>query len=168
MNTFHFFLFVFVSFLSSVFTNVVAQQKIAFIDAEEVVQNMPEYKKVKTELETFQKQLVKQLDQEKKNIAAFYKEVMEKVKLGALSPKQQQDADVELQKKQQHLKRMTDDVDRNLLRKEQELTEPVYQKFDSALKKVAEENQYNYIFDKKMLLSFDSGIDVTEKVRKHL
>ena len=138
MNSLHFSFLVLAYSLSSFFSNVVAQQKIAFIDAEEVVQNMPEYKQVKTALEIFQKQLLKQLDQEKKNIAAFYKEVMEKVKLGALSPKQQQDADDELQKKQQNLKRLTDDAERNLLEKEQRLTEPVYLKFDSALKKVAE------------------------------
>ena len=55
--------------LASSFT--FGQYKIAYVDADEVIKAMPEYRVVKNELETFQKQLLKDLDEEKKSIAKF-------------------------------------------------------------------------------------------------
>ena len=117
---------------------------------------------------TFQEGLVKELDEEKRAIAKYYTEVIEQVKKGALSPKQQQDAEAELQRKQAELEKKTADADQKLLKKEQSLTKPIYEKFDAALKTVAKANGYTYILDKKLLMYSAGGIDATDKLKKEV
>ena len=149
-------------------TLVYAQDKIAYINAEEVIQKMPDYQSVQVDLEIFQKQLVKKLEEEKKTIARFYTTIIEKVKLGALSPKEQQVAEEQLQQKQKILKQKTADVNKQLQFREKELTKPIYDKFEAALGKVAKANAYTYIFDKKLLVYSLGGIDATDKIKKAL
>ena len=149
--------------LASSFT--FGQYTIAYVDADEVIKAMPEYRVVKNELETFQKQLLKELDEEKKSIAKFYTEVIEKVKQGALTPKQQQDAEAELQERQVKLEEKTNNADRKLVAKERALSKPMYDKFESAIKKVAKNNNYAYIMDKKFVM-YAGGADATEKLKK--
>ena len=149
-------------------TLVYAQDKIAYINAEEVIQKMPDYQIVKVDLEIYQKQLVKQLEIEKKSIARFYTTILEKVKLGAMSPKEQQDAEEQLQQKQKVLKQKTTDVNKLLQFREKELSKPIYDKFEAALLKVAKANAYTYIFDKQFLLYSLGGIDATGQIMKEL
>jgi outer membrane protein len=60
------------------------------------------------------------------------------------------------------------DADKKLMDKEGELTKPLYEELDAALKKVAKENEYGYILDKKFLLYSEGGIDATAKVKTAL
>jgi len=106
------------------------QYSVAYIDTDEVLTAMPEYRDTKVALEIFQKQLVKQLDAEKQVIAKYYTSVIEQVKTGALSKKQQQEAEATLQKMQEKLEEQTNDADRQLLAKERALSKPMYEKFE--------------------------------------
>ncbi|MFT5648281.1 MAG: hypothetical protein ACI976_002980, partial [Aureispira sp.] len=58
------------------------QHSMAYIDTDEILKAMPEYRSTKIALEIFQKQLLKQLDTEKKTIAKYYTQVIEDVKMG--------------------------------------------------------------------------------------
>lgn len=144
------------------------QHSIAYIDTDEVLKAMPEYRNTQVALETFQKQLVKQLDADKKEIAAYYTQVIEQVKVGALSTKQQQEAEVKLQQMQQDLEEKTNDADRQLLAKEKVLSKPMYEKFEKGIETVAKKNGYAYILDKKALMAYGGGTDATEKLKKEL
>ena len=147
---------------------VQAQGPIAYIDTDEVIKAMPEYKSTQVALETFQKQLVKQLDAEKKAIAKYYTDIIEQVKAGALTPKQQQDAEVKLQKMQEDLDKNTLEADRQLLAKEKNLSKPMYEKFEQGIASVAKKNGYAYVLDKKTLMAYGGGIDATQKLKKEL
>jgi len=155
-------------FWTAMTTVVSAQDKIAYVSVEDVIQAMPEYKLIQSQLETFQEQLVKQLEDEKHAIAKYYRGVMEKVKQGALSPKEQKDAEAELQKRQGILDKNTSEADKKLVAKEQALTKPVYEKFTEALKSVAKANGYTYIMDKKLTMYSAGGIDATDKLKKEM
>jgi len=144
------------------------QYSIAFIDTDEVLKEMPEYRDTKVALELFQKQLLKQLDTEKKVIAKYYTGVIEEVKTGALSAKQQQEAEAKLQKMQQVLEEKTNNADRQLLAKERALSKPMYEKFEKGIATIAQKNGYAYILDKKALMAYGGGTDVTEKLKKEL
>jgi len=144
------------------------QHSIAYIDTDEVLKAMPEYRNTQVALETFQKQLLKQLDAEKKAIATYYTQVIEQVKSGALSAKQQQDAEVKLQKMQQDLEEKTNDADRQLLAKERALSKPMYEKFEKGIEAVAKKNGYAYILDKEVLMAYGGGTDATGKLKKEL
>jgi outer membrane protein len=155
-------------FSASMATIVSAQDKIAYVSVEDVIQAMPEYKMIQGQLETFQEQLLKQLEEEKRSIAKYYRGVLEKVKQGALSPKEQKDAETELQKRQGILDKNTSEADNKLVIKEQALTQPVYEKFNTALKSVAKANGYTYILDKKLTIYSAGGINATDELKKEM
>lgn len=148
--------------------SVQGQHSIAYIDTDEVIKAMPEYRNTKVALETFQKQLVKQLDDEKRSIAKYYTEVIEQVKVGALSAKQQQDAESKLQNMQDELEKKTNDADRQLLAKERALSKSMYDRFEKGIASVAKKNGYAYILDKKSLMAYNGGTDATDKLKKEL
>ncbi|BDS12573.1 OmpH family outer membrane protein [Aureispira anguillae] len=143
-------------------------QKIAYIVSEDIVPEMPAYKRAKSEVEAYGKQLQKVLEAKQKEAQDYYQEIMEKAQRGELTPKQEQEAQAKLQKMQADLQKEAADADKKLMDKEGELTKPLYQELDNALKKVAKENQYSYILDKKFLLYSEGGIDATEKVKTAL
>ena len=143
-------------------------QQIAFVNVEAVVPKMKEYKNVQYSLETFQKQAVKKLELEKKEVAKFYRKTMEEVKSGTLNPAQQYKATEQLKKMQQDLQKTTLNIDQELTKKEKELSKAIYKRLDQALAELAKEEGYNYILDKAVLLDYSGGIDATMKLRKVL
>lgn len=150
------------------FGNTANAQKIAYIVSEDIVPEMPAYKRAKSEVEAYGKQLQKILEGKQLEAQNFYQETMEKAQRGELTPKQQQEAEVKLQELQANLQKEAADADKKLMDKEGELTKPLYEELDAALKKVAKENEYTYILDKKFLLYSEGGIDATAKVKTAL
>jgi outer membrane protein len=144
-----------------------AQEKIAYVDTDEIIMAMPEYKTTRLSLEEFQRKVQQELDDEKRVIAKYYTDVIEKVKEGSMTAKAQQEAEEKLQKMQSDLQLKANQADQRLVAKETKLTEPMYDKFEAALKAVARRNGYTYILDKKMLL-FSGGIDATSQMKKEL
>lgn len=145
-----------------------AQQTIAYIDADETIKSMNEYRVIREELEIYQKQLLQSLEDEKKAIAKYYTSIIDKVKLGQLTPKEQQEAEAKLQKKQEVFRKNTANADQKIAAKEKELSKPMYEKFEAALKKLGKSNGYTYILDKKFLQFADKKLDVTKQLKKEL
>lgn len=146
----------------------VAQQKIAYIDAEAVVQAMPEYARAKSEVEAYGKQLQKQLESKQLKMQQYYQEVMEQAQQGVLTPKQQQEAEAKLMQMQEDLQKSAAQADESLIAKEAELTKPMYEKFDAGIKAMAKANGFNYVLDKKLMLYSEGGIDATAKLKTQL
>ena len=149
-------------------TTATAQQKIAYVVSENIVPEMPAYKRAKSEVEAYGKQLQKVLEAEQKKMQEYYQEVMQKANEGNLTPKAEQEAQAKLQEMQASLQKQAAEADQKLAQKEGELTKPLYEELDKALKKVAKENGYAYILDKKFLLYSEGGIDATAKVKTAL
>ncbi|BDS12576.1 OmpH family outer membrane protein [Aureispira anguillae] len=145
-----------------------SQQRIAYIDTDVIIKAMPEYRITQSSLETFQKQLLKQLDAEKKAIAQYYTSVIEQVKRGEMTAQQQQEAEVKLQKMQSDLEQKTTEADQQLVAKEQVLSKPMYDKFEKGIETIAQKNSYAYILDKKLLMYATGGIDATDQLKKEL
>lgn len=146
----------------------VEAQTIAYVQSENIVQAMPEYKSAMANAEAYGKQLQKQLQEQEQNLMKYYQDVMQKAQNGQLSPAQQKEAEQKLAKMQQELQVAVADAEKRLAEKEQSLLKPIYDKFDTALKAVAKSNGYNYILDKKLLLYSTGGIDATDKVKSQL
>lgn len=143
-------------------------QKIAHVDADAIIPAMPEYKSAKSNVEAYSKQLQKSLEAEQTKMQQYYQEVMQKAQSGGMAPVEQQKAEEKLQTMQADLQKKASEADQQLMEKEAALTEPLYKKFNEALEKVAKANGYAYIFDKKLLLYSDGGIDATAKVKEAL
>jgi len=150
------------------FGTTASAQKIAYVNSDNIVPEMAAYKRAKSEVEAYGKQLQKVLEGKQKEMETYYADVMRKAQNGELTPKQEQEAQAKLQEMQANLQKEAADADKKLMEKEGELTKPLYEEFNQALKKVAKENSYSYILDKKLLLYSDGGIDATEKVKTAL
>ncbi|MBL4649531.1 MAG: OmpH family outer membrane protein [Aureispira sp.] len=140
-------------------------QTIAYVETEKVVPEMESYKKAKSEVEAYGKQLQKVLEKKQKDLQVYYAAVTDSIKKGLMTPKEQQEAEAKLQKMQNELQQEAQAADRKLVEKEAELVMPVYKKFNEAVAKVAKENKYQYVLDKQLLLYSLGGIDATEKIR---
>ncbi len=143
-------------------------QKIAFVDVDQVLPNMTEYKAAKSELESYKNILKKQLEGDQSKAQQYYSEVMKKVQEGSLSPAQQKIEEDKLMKMQEELQKKASKAEEDILAKEQELTKPMYEKFNEALKSIAKSSNYAYILDKKLLLYSEGGEDATQKLKTAL
>lgn len=149
-------------------TSAQAQHTIAFVDADAVLKAMPAYRSTRKDLEIFQEQLVKELETEKRKIAEYYTQVIEQVKRGELTPKQQQEAEAKLQDLQKALQTKTTMADQRLSDREQSLSKPMYDAFEKAIETMARKNGYAYVMDKNFISYGQKAVDATEKVKKEL
>jgi outer membrane protein len=159
---------VFTLFTLLTFGTETKAQTIAYIVTEDIVPQMPAYKRAKSEVEAYGKQLQKILEGKQLEAQGYYQEVMKKGQNGELTPKQEQEAQAKLQEMQASLQKEASEADQKLAQKEAELTKPLYEELDAAIKKVAKDNKYTYILDKKFLLYSEGGIDATSKVKTAL
>ena len=77
-----------------------AAQSIAYVETEKVIPEMASYKKAKSEVEAYGKQLQKGLEQKQKELQAYYTAVSDSIKNGLMTGKEQKEAEAKLQKKE--------------------------------------------------------------------
>jgi outer membrane protein len=142
--------------------------KIAHVDPEQIIPNMPEYITAKEQLEKLKTELQAQMETEQQKAQQYYAVVMQKVQQGILAPAQQKLEEDRLMKMQEDLQRKAMKMEEEMIAKEQEMTKPMYDKFNDALKEIAKKEGYTYVFDKKMMLYSDGGIDATDKLKEKL
>lgn len=120
-------------------------QKIGYVDLQELMQLMPEYKKANTDMEAFGKSLEDELkkmsDEFQKKVADYQKG--EKTMPEAIRNVKQQ----ELQDMQTRIQDFQQSAQENIRKKEAELLKPIIEKAKSAIGQVAKETGYTYIMD---------------------
>lgn len=138
----------FVSAILTLFAISVQAQdnlKIAYVDTEYILAQMPETKQIQSDLQAYQRQLMNkiqatmqgfqtQLDAYQKGAATMTEE--------ARGTKEQ-----ELQELQQQIQQDQQQAQLSLQQKENELLAPVYEKIQTNIDKVAEQNNYTHIFN---------------------
>lgn len=152
-----------------------AQQKFGHINSEELLKSMPEIKVADTNFETFRKQKQSALEQmgaehQKKTVAAqeLYKTLSEANKDAVnkeLQTRSNEIADLE--------KRITEaqqKAETELATKRNELYQPVFDKAETAVKAVAKEKGYAYVFDISQpgVVYFEGGDDLLSAVKTKL
>jgi outer membrane protein len=143
-------------------------QKIAYVDPEEILPKMPEYIAAKSELEQLKGKLQKQMEDEQAKAQQYYAGVMSKVQSGSMAPAQQKAEEEKLMKMQEDLQKKAMIMEDDMVKKEQEMTKPMYDKFNDAVKALAKSNGYAYVFDKKMMIYSEGGVDATSKLKEKL
>ncbi len=145
-------------------------QKVGHLNANELLVNYPAMKSANSQLEAFKEQKGKQLETKAKDLETFYIATMKEAQSGTLSPIQQQQKEAELQKRQQELQKLEASAQQEIGAKQAELYEPIIEKVNAAIKKVGEDNGYDYIFDSSIgaILHFNSSDDLSALVKKEL
>lgn len=140
--------------------------KIGYVDSRAVSEKLPEVKQAYAQLGEFQK--VKENDLRKEAEAfqaqvADYQKSAEGMDAGLRSAKER-----ELQAKQEQIQLKESNAQADIQKRQQQIFEPIEKRIQEAIKQVANENGYTYIFAKEVLLHFPASDDISEMVTKKL
>ncbi len=143
-------------------------QKLGYIDLQELMQLMPEYKKANTDMEAYGKTLEDELktmsDEFQKKVADY--QAKEKTMSEAIKDVRQK----ELQDMNSRIQEFQQTAQENIRKKEADLLKPIIEKAKTAIGQVAKENGYSYIFDSSAagFLYKPDGDNVMAKVKTKL
>ena len=151
-------------------TDTVVAQKFGYVNSGALVQDLPEMKQLQSSLEALQTQLKKKGEAE---VAKFKQEeqaAVQKKQRGEMTPKEEETVMANLQKKQEEIYAMGAEMEKQLATKQNEGMEPILKKVNEAIKTVATEGGFQYIFDTQagVILYADETADVTELVKAKL
>ena len=151
-------------------STAVQAQKFGYINSAEILAGMPKVKQMQSNLESFGKQLQKKGQQMVAEYQTKEQEAIQKEERGEVSPMQKQTLLQELQTKQQEILQYEQEMQQKIAQKEQELLEPILEEVNNAIKAVASENKYTYIFDagSGAILYADESTNVSSLVKAKL
>jgi outer membrane protein len=147
---------------------VFAQDKFAYVNAQEVFAKMPEMKDVENQIVTKREQIKKTVD----GIQAEYNALIEKFKQtdskelseAIILDRQKQVSDLE-SRHETYLRSSQEELEKLQM----SLITPLQDKLKKAIKEVGDENGYTFIFDASALLHVGSNaVDVAPKVKAKL
>ncbi len=157
-----------------------AQVKVAYVDSDVIIKQLPEAQEVQKQLEDLQKLYVdtittKETDLKSKaeTFKTKYEDAQKQAEAGTLSQEQLKELEtelgamqVEIQREEQELYEYKQEVQQRLLSTQAELFKPVKEKIIKVIEQVAKELKYNFVLDKagETLLYGDKEMDLTFKV----
>ena len=156
----------FLALLSVLTLSSIAQNKFGHINAQEILLLMPETKKAETELADLTKTLETQLAGMNAEFQQMYQEFQ--ANETTYDDLVKQDKYAELEDKQRRLQSFEQQAQQSYQKKEQELLIPINEKLKTAIKDVATEGNYTYIFADGVLHYKDDKNDVSVLVKKKL
>jgi len=145
-------------------------QKFGYINSQELISQIPEVKEANANIETLKKQLQKKGQDMVASLSAKYSDLQQKQTKGELSPKQLEVEAAKLKQEEEQLAKFEQSSAEKVYQKSEELLTPIQDKINNAIKDVAAENGYTYIFDTSlgMVLYADPGTDVSALVKAKL
>ncbi len=148
-------------------------QKFGYLNSAEILSEMSDVKQADANMEALQKQLQKKYQQMVKDFQTKYQAADKKAQAGDLSPKQIENEKAKLAEEEQKIAKYQQDMEKQILEKRNTLLQPIFDKVNNAIKDVAKENGYQYIFDSNaqagsVLLYADESMNVTTLVKAKL
>lgn len=118
--------------------------KIGYADANYILSLHPDSKQAQSELESHEKMLQSRLEAKYKD---YQTKLQDYQKTGAsMDEALRRNAENDLLALQQSIQQLEQDGQASLAKKQGELLQPLFNKIGEAIKKVAEENNYDFIF----------------------
>ena len=151
---------------------LVSAQKIAYVDTEYILGQIPEYKAAQAELDKTSIEWQKEVEVKYAEIDKMYKAYQAEQILLTDDMKKKREADiVGKEKEAKDLQKQHFGVDGELFKKRQELVKPIQDKVYNSVKTVAEKGGYAIIFDKSSDLTmlyantkFDKSDDILQQL----
>ncbi len=142
------------------------QAKFGHVDIAAVMKATPEWEAAETELQQFGEELTKEGEALQTELQKKYEEYQQKQATysEAVAKLKQQ----ELQEMVQRLEKFKNDAAQSIETKQDQLLTPIRQKALNAIKEVAKENKYTYVFDVSTQLFNSESDDLTDKVKAKL
>lgn len=145
-----------------------AAQKFGYVNSSEILAELPAVRAAEADLEALQKQLQKRGQDMVQQFQADVQAFQQEVDAGGLSPRDQQTRSAALEKRQQEIASMEQQMLQDLQEKRNKLLEPIYDNVNTAIKEVAEEQGYTFVFDNQVLLYGEESENLTTAVKTKL
>lgn len=146
---------------------VMAQQKIAVVNSQEIMQALPDTKAADATLQKLAKESEADIklmsDELDKQVKAF---MAEREKISEVSRQRREE---EIRERQGRIQRSYQMLQEQLRQKESELLAPIQAKILAAIKKVADSNGITYVMESAAMLTMGAdALDITAKVKTEL
>lgn len=136
--------------------------KIGYTNADYILSKLPEAKQIESELKTHSEQLSAQLQSKQEEFqrkAEYFNKTAEQ-----MTEVVRNDAQRELQAMQTNLQKFAAEADQSIKNKQLQLLTPVYEKIDSTIKVVAQENGFSHVFSNGALLFASEENDISNLI----
>ena len=159
------------AFASQAQTQTTAAVKVGYADVDYIFSQMPDAKRIDTELKSLQTQLKNQIDTKAQE---FQKKLADyNANAANMLDAVRANTERELQQLQQNLEKLQQDAQANIQKKQTDLMEPVYKNVGKAIEDVAKENGFTFILNQQIggldvILYGDEKMDVSDMVLKKL
>jgi len=154
--------------------NAQTAYKFGHIDSQKLLQSLPESTQAQATLEAEGKAIQEQIEIMQVEYNNKVNDYVENEKLQIGDPKKwsdivKADKEKEIQDLQKRAQEFQMTAEQKIKAKQNELFKPILEKVDKAVKDVAKENKFTYIFDITTLLYFSAeSIDITPMVKAKL
>ncbi|MCX7877933.1 MAG: OmpH family outer membrane protein [Ignavibacteria bacterium] len=171
-------LFALMFFLMSLM--IFSQTRVAYVDSEIIINQLPEAQEVKNKLEAEQKLYLdtitvveNEIKSKAEALKAKYEDAQKQIEAGKITQDQAKALELELGKMQEEIQELDQkltaykqNVQQALLSLQAELFKPVREKITKAIEQLAKELKFNLVLDKASdaLIYGDKEIDITFKV----
>lgn len=147
------------------FNTIQAQDKFGYIDTQELVASLPEFKSMNTELEKLNKTQLADLKASSDALQATAQKYQ--AEAPTQTDEENQKRQLELQQSQQRLANADRAGQQALQTKQQELLKPILEKVNKTIEDVSAANGYTYVFDRSTLI-IAKGTDLMPLVKTKL
>ena len=148
----------------------VQAQKFGYINSQELIATMPEVKEANAEIETLKTQLQKRGENMLNAYETKARDLQQKQANGEISPVQLETEAAQLREEEQKILEYERTSQEKISKKGEDLFTPIQERVKQAIKDVAAEQGYTYIFDTSLgiILYADESTDVTPLVKAKL
>lgn len=145
-------------------------QKVAYVNTEDILESLAEVKQANSDIEDLKAMFQKKGQEMLQQLQMKYQELQQLQAGGQLAPVEIEKRGAALKEEEGKLREFEQSSQEKIYQKSQELLGPIQEKVNAAIKAVADENGYSYIFDSSTgsILYSDSQADVTGLVKKKL
>lgn len=149
-------------------TQALTAQKMGYVNTDVVIAELPQVKEANTTIETLKGQLMKKGQDMIKDLQTKYQDLQSRQ--NEISPLTYNEELEKLKTKEGEIQAFEQDSQEKLQKKSEELLRPIQDKINEAIKAVALEQGYAYIFDLRAgnILYADETVDVSALVAAKL
>jgi outer membrane protein len=122
-------------------------QKVGYTNIELIVSLMPEAKVVENDLRTHERKLMEQVEIKKRYFEGLVEEYKMTKEQNKMTPEQDKAKQEELMRLEKEIQKFVQDAEASMAKKKEELLNPIFEKLQAAVDKVAEEMGYGYVFN---------------------
>jgi outer membrane protein len=147
--------------------------KIGYTNPDYILSLLPEAKQIEADLTAYSKQLESQLQSKMEEFQTKLSDYQQKATSGQMIPEVQRDKEAELNGLRESIEKFQRDADASLQKKQVQLLQPAYDKIQTAINDVADENGFTHVFSSDagafaILLYAQEETNITDLVLRKL